>query len=133
MARRGWLREWARVLLSILTKIREVYMSNPWGRLGSTILAASAAFVACWAILQFVAGVDTTVGLGWAIVPFTIMLTIGGLWADQARKAAKQGEPSTGRSAPRIKRTRVVQRQWAGDNARQLQVGRDVRANKKDA
>lgn len=62
-------------------------LSKLWIRWAFAVTLSSAAFVACWAILQVGAGVQTPVALGWAILPFSVVLPLSGLWADKVRKA----------------------------------------------
>jgi len=50
-----------------------------------SILAALAAFVGCWWGLLTYTKLDSGVAVGVAAVPFTIVLTLGGVWADRAR------------------------------------------------
>jgi len=85
------------------------------------------AFIACWASLKFDFRADTAVALGWAILPFSVVLALGGVWADAVRREGdKDNVP------PSSKVTRTAQSQRAGDKAQQLQVGRDLRINEKD-
>ncbi len=93
---------------------------------------AVTAFVLCWSVLEFGLHVSGAEALGWAVVPFSVGLAFGGGWADQARRRGEHPDsgPSAGRN--RIKSNRVVQKQRATKNARQLQVGRDIRAAKED-
>ena len=62
-------------------------LSKLWIRWAFAVTLSSAAFVACWAILQVGAGVQTRVALGWAILPFSVVLPLSGLWPDKVRKA----------------------------------------------
>jgi len=100
-------------------------LSNLWTRWVLVVCLSAAAFVACWACLQFGVHADTAVALGWAILPFSIILALGGVWADSVRRNADKSRPGA-------RTTRTVQRQRAGDNAQQLQVGRDLRIREKD-
>lgn len=104
---------------------------NVWRRWVAVVVAAIAAFVACWAVLALWVGLDEGVALGWAIVPFTVLLTIGGVWADRARSQREQS-PSVKSLADQSKRVRVNQKQRAGDNSQQLQVGGDFRVERRD-
>jgi hypothetical protein len=90
-------------------------------------ILSAAAFVACWAGLQFGVHADTAVALGWAVLPFTVTLTLSGVWADSVRRSADRNRARAG-----LKSMRIVQRQRAGDNAQQVQIGRDLRIHEKD-
>ncbi len=92
------------------------------------VAVAVAAFAGCWAGLKFIAGVDAGQALGWAVVPFSVALTAGVAWTERTRRNNKKSVGGTGSS----KKIRVVQKQRAKDDAQQLQVGRDVRIERKD-
>lgn len=83
--------------------------------------------MACWACLRFAADIDTAAALGWAILPFSIIMPLVGIWADAARretaKSDKQPDPGI---------NHVSQKQRAGNNVRQIQVGGDLRINERE-
>ena len=107
-------------------------MANLWLRWSLVAVAAVAAFVGCWALLQFGAGLAASDALGWAVVPLSVALALGGFWADQARKRSDHSTPHSSAGDDRVKGKGVVQKQRATKNAKQLQVGRDIRINKKN-
>jgi hypothetical protein len=88
---------------------------------------ATAAFLTCWACLQFGVGLVAPVALGWAVLPFTIVLTLSGVWADQARRNSDENE-----NRPAATTGRIIQNQTAGDNAHQIQIAGDVSINEMD-
>jgi hypothetical protein len=90
------------------------------------------AFVGCWALLQFGAGVAASDALGWAVVPLSVVLALGGSWAEHARRRGEQSESRSPGGVDQANGKRVVQKQRATKNAKQLQVGRDIRTTKKD-
>lgn len=102
-------------------------MSKPWIRWLLAGDVSAAAFTTCWACVQFGLNAPTPVALGWAVLPFSVALAWGGVWADRSRREAaksqRQVDPEAGRTS---------QNQRAGDNAWQLQVGRDLRINEKN-
>jgi hypothetical protein len=61
------------------------------------IILSLISFGACWWGLQHYAHLDSGVAVGVAAVPFTITLTLGGVWADRARK--KEQSPTSGSSS----------------------------------
>lgn|ERR1700683_3838476 len=67
------------------------HVSNLWMRWALAVALSTAAFVACWACLQFVVGADAPVALGWSILPFSVVLALSGVWADSARRAGDEG------------------------------------------
>lgn len=81
------------------------------------------AFVACWAVLKFLVSFSGGDALGWAVVPFSIVLALGGGWADQARRHGEHPDSSSTAGHGHVKSNRVVQKQRATKNARQLQEG----------
>lgn len=93
---------------------------------------AAASFAACWAILQFGEGVSGAEALGWAVVPLSIVLAVGGGWAEWARRKAERPDSATPAGSDLSEGDRVTQKQRAAKNARQLQVGRDINVTKKD-
>jgi hypothetical protein len=105
-------------------------MKSLCGRWASVTVLAVAGFAGCWAILQFWDGVEAPVALGWAILPFSILMALGGAWADRARKDDQSESAPSGSN--RKKKTRIVQTQHALDYAQQLQIGRDIRMVNKD-
>ena len=94
-------------------------------------MLAVAAFVTCWAGVQFGVGQEASVALGWAVLPFSVVLAVGGVWADNVRRSA-DGSSGKDQDSGRANKPRVVQKQRARNNARQLQVGHDVRVNDHD-
>ena len=105
-------------------------MKNLWVRwIGAAVLAV-AGFAVCWATLQFGFGVDAPVALGWAILPFSVIMALGGFWADRASQDTRLQEDASQSTSPSHKEVRVNQTQHAGDHAQQLQVGRDYKAAK---
>jgi hypothetical protein len=102
-------------------------MSKLWIRWVLAVTLSVLAFVVCWACLQFGVHADPPVALGWAILPFSVVLALSGVWADSVRRNADQD-----RVRPATRTTRIVQEQRAGDKAQQLQIGRDLRINKHD-
>jgi tetratricopeptide (TPR) repeat protein len=50
-----------------------------------TVVAALSAFGICWWGVEEAIGSDAGVALGVAVVPFTIILTLGGVWADREK------------------------------------------------
>ena len=107
-------------------------MNNLWVRWSAAAAIALAAFLVCWASLQFAADLDAAVALGWAIVPFSVVLALGGVWADRARQTADLGASATSTCSGRGKTVRVIQKQRATDNARQMQVGGNIRIEKEE-
>lgn len=91
------------------------------------VTLSAMAFVVCWACLQFGVHADAAVALGWAILPFSVVLALSGVWADSIRRDADKGRVRTD-----SRTMRTVQNQRAGDKAQQLQIGRDLRINEKD-
>jgi hypothetical protein len=57
-----------------------------WVRWAVVAVAALAMFGIGWWVSQSVAGLDTGVAVGVASVPFILVLTLGGVWADRARR-----------------------------------------------
>lgn len=102
-------------------------MNRLWARWVLSVTLSIVAFAACWACLQFGAQVDAAVALGWAILPFSVVLALSSVWADSARRDADKSGDRTEPKSPRID-----QRQRAGDNARQVQIGGDFRINGND-
>jgi len=102
-------------------------LNKLWVRWVIAVALSVMAFVACWASLKFGVRIDTAVALGWAILPFSVVLALTGVWADAARREGDKDHAPTS-----SKVTRIVQSQRAGDKAQQLQVGRDLRINEKD-
>lgn len=99
-------------------------------RWSAAITVALVLFLACWAGLDFGAGMDSGQALGWSVVPFTIGLTAGAAWADRARKTSDAASAITDPGLARPKR--MVQKQRAaGDHSQQLQAGGDIRIEKK--
>jgi len=97
--------------------------------IGAAILAV-AVFVACWAVLQFGFDLDAPVALGWAIIPFSVFMALGGFWADRSSKDVHRHDgPAQSNSTPEII-PQVIQKQHGGNHARQFQVGRDYKAVK---
>jgi hypothetical protein len=70
--------------------------------------------------------------LGWAVVPFSIVLTLGGAWAERARAKSEQISLEDSRKKDCSKRIRIIQKQRAKNNSQQLQAGRDIRFDEKD-
>jgi hypothetical protein len=91
------------------------------------VILSALAFVVCWASLQLGIHADAAVALGWAILPFSVVLALSGVWADSARR-----DVGNDRVRSRSRTTRVTQRQRADDKAQQFQIGRDLRINDKD-
>ncbi len=91
------------------------------------VTLSAVAFVVCWACLQFGVHADAPVALGWAILPFSVVMALSGVWADSLRRNADKS-----RVHPDASTTRTVQNQKAGDKAQQFQIGRDLRINEKD-
>jgi hypothetical protein len=58
-------------------------MANLRLRWSAVVCAAVLAFVAYWAVLKFLLSLSGGDALGWAVVPFSIVLALGGGWADQ--------------------------------------------------
>ncbi len=95
-------------------------------------IAAVAAFVGCWAGLHFGGGVAAGDALGWAILPFSVVSLPGGFWAGRVGKRSDRSvSPESDGNGPGKSR-RVVQKQRATKNAKQLQVGRDIKVIKKN-
>jgi hypothetical protein len=102
-------------------------LSKLWVRWFLAVTLSAMVFAVCWACLQFGAHVDAAVALGWAVLPFSVVLALSGVWADGVRRDADKGSIRTDSRAPRID-----QRQHAGDKAHQIQIGGDLRINEKD-
>lgn len=85
------------------------------------------AFTACWACVQFGLHAPAPVALGWAVLPFSVALAASGVWADRGRREAEKSQKRMDHGT-----ARTIQNQRAGDKARQLQVGRDLRISEKD-
>jgi hypothetical protein len=102
-------------------------MIKLWIRWVFAVMLSVMAFVLCWACLDFGAHVDAAVALGWAILPFSVVLALSGVWADDARRDSGKGRIRTDSRTPRID-----QRQNAGDRAQQIQIGGDLRINEKN-
>ena len=83
---------------------------------------ASAVFVACWACLEFGVHADLPVALEWAILPFSVVLALCGVWVVSVRRNVGKNRVLPGA-------TRVVQSQQASDKAQKLPGGRDLRFN----
>jgi hypothetical protein len=66
-----------------------------------------------------------SIALGWAILPFSVALALGGLWADGGRDTDKHRMHLASQGG------QVSQSQRAGDWAQQLQVGHDYKINEK--
>ena len=101
-------------------------MSKLWMRWVFAVMLSVMAFVLCWACLEFGAHVDAPVALGWAILPFSVVLALSGVWADGARRDSDKSRVHTDPRPPRID-----QRQRAGDKSQQIQIGGDLRINEK--
>jgi hypothetical protein len=101
-------------------------MKNLWMRWITAAFIAVVGFIICWSILQFGFGAEASVALGWAILPFSVFMALGGFWADRARK--EDGLPL--QDSPPVGDVTVIQNQQAGDHAQQIQVGRDYRTAK---
>jgi hypothetical protein len=71
-------------------------LSNLWMRWVLAVTLSAAAFVACWACLQFGVHADTPVALGWAILPFSVVLALAGVWADNVRRTADKSRVRPG-------------------------------------
>jgi hypothetical protein len=71
-------------------------MSSLWMRWVLAVALSVAAFVACWACLQFGFGADAAVALGWAILPFSVILALSGVWADDVRRTAEKNRANDG-------------------------------------
>jgi hypothetical protein len=71
-----------------------------WGRWFVATCASIAAFIAFWWGMRLGFHMDSATALGVAAVPFTIVLTLGGAWADQARRKKEglviHGQSGTG-------------------------------------
>jgi hypothetical protein len=70
--------------------------------------------------------------LGWAVVPFSIVLALGGAWAERARAKSGKVSQDGDRDRVRVKRIRIIQKQRAEKDSQQLQAGRDIRFDKRD-
>jgi hypothetical protein len=102
-------------------------LSKLWIRWLLATAISAVAFVGCWAGLQFGMNEPAPVALGWAVLPFSIALALSGVWADRSRREAEKSQDRMDHETGL-----TIQNQRAGDNARQLQVGRDLRINEKD-
>jgi hypothetical protein len=102
-------------------------LSRLWVRWFLAVTLSAMAFAMCWACLEFGAHADAPVALGWAVLPFSVVLALSGVWADSVRRDADKGRVRTDSRAPRID-----QRQRAGDKTHQIQIGGDLRINEKD-
>ena len=69
-------------------RISRADTSDPWSRWLTAITVSGLLFVLCWICLFFGFRVDNAVALGWAVLPFSIALTLGGAWASNARRNA---------------------------------------------
>jgi hypothetical protein len=67
------------------------------------------------------------VALGWAVAPFTIAITLTGAWAANTRKESEKKQKFSKTSL-----IQATQNQRSGNNAKQVQVGRDLRITGKD-
>jgi hypothetical protein len=65
-------------------------LSNVWMRWVLAVTLSTAAFLTCWAWLQFGVHDDAPVALGWAILPFSVVMALSGAWADSVRRTAKR-------------------------------------------
>src|SRR5579859_3113975 len=103
---------------------RSKALSKPWVRWVIAVTLSVMAFIGCWASFQFGVRADTAVALGWAILPFSVVLALTGVWAHAVRRESDKDPVPTS-----SKVTRIVQSQRAADRPQQLQVGRDLRIN----
>jgi hypothetical protein len=58
-----------------------------------SIVLSLISFGVCWWVVQHYVHVDSGVAVGVAALPFTITLTLGGVWADRARKKQQPSVP----------------------------------------
>jgi hypothetical protein len=103
-------------------------LSKLWTRWVLAVTLSAMAFAVCWACLEFGVHAEEAVALGWAILPFSVVLALSGVWADSVRRDADKGRVDADSKPPRID-----QRQRAGDKAQQIQIGGDLRINEKDS
>jgi hypothetical protein len=102
-------------------------LNKLWTRWVLAVALSCAAFAVCWALLEFASDTDTAVALGWAILPFSVVLALTGVWADNARgEGDKNDDPTDSRPA------KIDQKQHAGNNSHQIQIGGDLRINDRD-
>jgi hypothetical protein len=104
-------------------------MQNVWLRWIIASLLSIATFVTAWAILHFGFKFATGDALGWAVLPFSVVLALSGFWATQKSEEPASPEDQHGdiRHGPN-----VVQKQRGGKNSKQLQVGHDLKVTRKD-
>jgi hypothetical protein len=102
-------------------------LSSLWVRWVVSVTLSVVAFVVCGACLDLGVHVTADVALGWAILPFSVVLALSGVWADGARRDVDKSDDRND-MFPR----RINQRQRAGDKAHQIQVAGDLRINDKD-
>jgi hypothetical protein len=103
-------------------------VSGLWTRWVLAVMFSALGFAVCWACLEFGGHLGTAVALGWAVLPFSVVLALGGVWADGARReTTEKGADHADSRSPRIN-----QKQRAGDNAHQIQIAGDLKINEKD-
>jgi hypothetical protein len=72
-------------------QMSRVETSNLWARWVAAVTLSALAFVLCWACLLFGVHAGSAVALGWAILPFSVALTLSAVWADSVRRDADKG------------------------------------------
>jgi hypothetical protein len=102
-----------------------------WLRWLAAASAALITFVLFWAVLHFAVDVPTADALGWAAAPFTVVLAVAGVWADQPRRQGEDAQNSPGERT-HTGNSNITQKQRATKNARQIQVGGDMKVVKRD-
>lgn len=102
-------------------------LNKQWVRWTLAAIMATTVFVVCWACLEFGVHADLPVSLGWAILPFSVVLALSGVRVVSVRRNVGKNRVLSG-----ARPTQVVQIQQAGDKAEKLQGGYNLKLNEEN-